>query len=320
MDGNYFKQATAVVSAKVADDPRWNVEELNAVGFLMEVVFKKKASATELATMKHRHFVYVSRAAMDAPWDSLCATEKGCLLKTAKTNYSPEEVSRQTPPNINDIKPLWEAERDKWIDARLAAIGVPKTFASESEFAGYAYQALYSGDEKTWQGFIIRHGDKYEAFEQGLAQMVKRAADFRRTFCPQLMSHKVGETPYGWFVVFYDKGKQANCTLRVRNKEGWRVEQANCDVPVTSGAKADEIAAIAEAVACADPAKALAAQAEANFKRTGYRVGDKVRAQWSGNDSEYTAKIEEIEGDKVRVRYDSDGTTEWRPLSKVRKR
>lgn len=306
-----LKNTTAVHSVKLDKDPRWTFPEPSRVFFYALVEYDRK-SGYDLQRVQCPFQLELRRKSPTDAWTSMCGSEKPCLVGGECKQATVLSAKTLKAEEIDALPGLAMIAFERWAAPKYAALGAPETWKDAEEMLRWAYKALYSGDEKSWQAFVWKNGDRWEVFEKGRDQIVKRSADFRRQFCPELVVHErrpSGRT--GLTLTFKDKSKAKSCQLGAGTAKGKPiVDRVYCDF--FEGAKADEVAAIPEAEACVEAP-------QANKNPLDLKAGDKVWSKWGGRGKELKGTVVRVNGDKISVRYDDNSNDVDIPIGAVRR-
>jgi hypothetical protein len=295
------KQATQVFLVKLAKDPKFSFSSPNEVSFELYVEFEV-VGYQELKRVHQTGTVGLKRSLPKDKWSSACRPDNPCLLGGIGSGGQRHEISKRklSDEQIKKIPTLYQIGLEKWVTPKYAALGAPEKFKDETEFARFAYKALYTGDLKTWDAFLIRNwGDREpEAYNKGRDWFINQAEAFRRQYCPELV---LAEPPVkiaarGVRLKFMDKAKGNKGFLQVDwRQDGFWVNDLAVDL--AEGAKADEIAAVPADKGCVEDLPP-----PPNLNPQGFKVGEKVVASVPNWSKDFLGEILEVHEDgRARV-------------------
>ena len=307
------KYATKVHSVKISKEPKWHWFSPTEVSFRATVTYDTKASSTELAKIAQDFDIYMKRGSFKGGFAAYCKKNPDCL--GGSNPGQSKELSKTTvgADRLKKIPTVYQIAIEKWVTPKYAALGAPKEWTSLRQFANFTYKALYSGDEKTWQAFLIRNQDDWTHHDHGRDLFLKNKDAFRSQFCPQLVATKVfGRKGSDLTVKFSDKAGKSKCLIKVRKFNGYRVDGFSCEFAV--GEEADIIAAVSEAKGCVEDLPP-----EVVYNKLGLKVGEKVMSKWHGTGKEYPGKVSQLKEKTIWIKYE-DGMSEEIPYDGVRRK
>lgn len=302
------KQVSKVYSVRLAKEPKFSFRSPNEVTFQVEGEFEL-IGFEELKRVRQTGTVGLKRKGLKDSWSLACAPDSPCLsggfgAAGQRFDVSSRKLSREA---LSKIDSVWKIGLEKWVGPKYDALGAPAKFKDLVEFTQFAYKALYTGDLKTWDAFMVRnHGDRApEAFNKGRDWFINNATEFRRQYCPNLvLAERPGER--ATTIRFFDRGKVNKGFI----KADWRADGfwvTDLAVDVADGTKADEIAAIADVNGCVDNLPAVV-----NLNPEGFKAGDRVRGKRKGWSKEYSGVIQSVNKGNAMVRFNNGSYEDMR--------
>lgn len=311
MDTLSQKYATKIYSVKLAKDPKWLWSDPKTVHFRATVVYDK-ITGLDLSKVSQDFNVTLKRASYKGGFTAYCKKDPTCMFGRKPEQQKVLKKTRVGADGLKKMQTIYEIAREKWVAPKYAALGAPKEWTDLRQFANYVYKALYSGDLKTWQAFLIRNQDDWTHHDKGRDIFIDSAEAFRSQFCPELVATKVtGRKGDVMYVKFSDKAGKADCMISVRNFNGYRIDGLRCGF--ATGEEAEKIAAIPVEKGCVENLP----EAQV-YNKLGLKVGEKVMSKWHGNGKEYPGKVSELKDKTVWIKYD-DGSSEEVPYDGVRR-
>ncbi len=300
--------ATQIHSVKLAADPRWSWSKPTEVSFYVTVVYDRKTSSSELAKVQQDIQISMGRAAVGSSYADFCKSDPDCIGGGGRSGQY-KELSKTTVgvKRLNAMKSLHTIARERYIKPKYAALNAPAKWKDLTQFARYAYKALYTGDEKTWEAFVYFSGDESDKYDNGKQVFLDNKDAFRAQFCPELViTKKTGRPGADETYFFSDKGGKSECGINVQDFNGYRVKRVWCEFAV--GDEAAQIAAVPAARGCVEKIKPT--------NPLGLEVGDEVMVAFEGG-KQGRAVVKGLRVETVNVEYQSNWRTDWVPYERV---
>ncbi|MBW2703714.1 MAG: hypothetical protein JRF33_23090 [Deltaproteobacteria bacterium] len=297
-----LKSATKIHSVKISKKAKWHWADPKTVIFRATVIFDTK-SGLDLAKVEQDFKVTMRRDSMKGGFADYCKKNPSCITGSSPEQRKVLSKTKVGGKRLDAMKSLHTVARERYIKPLYASLNPPEKWTDLKQFARYAYKALYTGDERTWEAFYYNNGGYSDEVGKAGKIFIENKDAFRSQFCPELViTKKWGRKGDDETFIFSDKGGKSKCGINVWDFNGYRIKKTWCEFAV--GDEAATIAAIPAAKGCVEK---LAADKVYNV--LGLKVGDPVMSKWGGKGKEFPGKVRELKEKTIWIAYD-DGSNE----------